>query len=918
MAANSKQYIMALQDFTSSLQNLVDTLKDQYKEGDDAATMEEFFGKNSDWFKMTESIMEDVKDTKKTSKKSYQNTQKILQEIKAIRKSKETGMFDRITDKENKRTMMDGVKSVVLIAGAVMAIGLAFKVVGQVDFLSVIALSIALPLIAHAIKEIATIKELTPKSILMMTGALIAGSIALVATSYILGEIAEVKPWQFMTAIGVALVFAIIGFGIEGIMDGLKGTRPKDLLMLPLAMVAIATAITLSSWILTMVSPIPFWDVIMAGIAIGIATIAMVIPFRMVSQLTPMQLLMGGLGIIVMSTAIMVSSWILSVGNYENYPGLGWSIGVGLALLAFVPAILILGTPVTLIMTLIGSISVLMVAGTILATSYILGQGDYSGGPTLAWTGAVALALLAFVPAMILLGNPIMWLFLGFGMASLYMVAETIVGVAAILNEGDFSGGPTKEWAEGVGLSLIYFSRAMAMATPSVWDWLMGVSLEDQIAGLFQVIDAMVAVAEYLNLNTVAFENAPPAEWAEGIGLAMRYFSEALASTEPSVWDWLTGNTIDDKIDSLKKVIDAMVEIAYYLQNNKVAFEDGPPSEWAEGTGLSIKYFSEALANTSDSVWDWFTGQDIEDKIANLRAVVDVMISVAYQLQDHSGAFEGGPSKSWAKMFEKMIDIFAVAGEKSDDIEYGLDAVYYVAEWLPETMKYFNEGFSYDFEISEEWVDGFNGMVKMFSKAGRNSDDIEYGLDAMYYVAEWMPDMMEYFEEAFSKKVYASDMEKYAKGLMKMGDAYAHLAESLGDLNSELNDMQFNAIQTLMSVSSIILALSLSDSANLGKVLSENTEGLVMMFKMIHENSAAAESKKGRGGGFGPVAKQQPQQVKKDPKQQAEVQKQTKLLEQIKKELTDMKSFMQKIANNSDEVVTLMSTKKKTDIGIKT
>ena len=154
MAANSKEYINALQDFTSSLQYLVDTLKENYSSKNDAASMEEFFGANSDMFKMVEAIAEDAHDAKQNSKKGLDNTTKILAEIKAIKKSKEGGLFDKISDKDSKKGLIDGVKSVTLIAGAVLAIGGAFKLIGDVDFMSVIALSIAMPLIAMAIKEI--------------------------------------------------------------------------------------------------------------------------------------------------------------------------------------------------------------------------------------------------------------------------------------------------------------------------------------------------------------------------------------------------------------------------------------------------------------------------------------------------------------------------------------------------------------------------------------------------------------------------------------------------------------------------------------------------------------------------------------------------------------------------------------------
>ena len=1097
MADTNKAYIQALQDFTSSLQNVVDTLAENAKKEDDtAAVMEQFFGKNSEWFKLAEDISEDVKSVKDTGKKNLTATQKILQEVKAIRKSKETGLFDRIADPDNKKGLVDGIKSVTMIAGAVLAIGLAFKVVGDVDWASVLALSVAMPLIAYAIAQISEIKNLTPKNLLMMSLALAAGSAAMVASSYILSHvelvslaqfatmigisatfvvlsygmaglvkamegvkykdlmmlpltmvtvataialsshifqlispitlpqfltavgitavftvisyglahlvratkdispknllmlpltmvtvatsialsshilqyispinvaqfltaiaisamfvvvsfglsmlvdsIKDVKPKdllmlpvtmiaistalmvssqilqfvtpitmaQFLTSLGIAAVFAVVGFGISLLTQSVKNMKPKDILMLPVTLAAISTGIMVSSFILSMVQPIPFMDVLMASTALAVAALALAIPIYIVSKVGLENIAKGSLGVVAIAGAIMVSSWllgqgsygayptiewslavglsmliflpaaliagkfisqlipgaigvaivaatimvsslILSVGSYDSYPTLDWSMGVGLSLLAFVPAMLIMGNPAMILAAVFGAISMAIVAGTIVATSYILGAGDYGVYPTVDWITGVGLSLLAFVPAILFLSNPFLLLMLPLGMLSLMMVAQSIVDVAELLNGGDFSGGPTKEWAEGVGLSLIYFSEALAMATPSVWDWLMGSDLDSQIEGLHNVVDAMVDIAQYLSDNSAPFKNGPPKEWAEGVGLAIKYFSEAMANTDQSVWDWLVGNTIDDKIAGMRKTIDAMVDIAGYLSEKDAVFEGGPSKDWAEGTGKAIVSFSEAMVHLDEV--------DPEDTQEYIMYVVDAMVAAAAALNTVD--------------FSKPVD--------------------------------------------KKWLSGFDKMVGSFIKAGDNYDEIEDGVDILTYMAEEAGYIIEGLEEAFSGR---SSLYGYASGIKAMGDAYALLAKSISNLNQELAEMQEKSISTLQAVSATVLALSLSDSSNLQSVLEENTEALVDMFKQISESQAEVQKNKSASM---PQRTPAPQVKKEDPKH-VEAQKQTSLLEQIKKELTTMNGNISKMVGNTEEMVDLMSTNKKKDVGIKT
>jgi len=78
-----------------------------------------------------------------------------------------------------------GIGTILLIAGAVLAIGMAFKLVGKVDFLSVISLSLAMTLVSIAFEKIGKLK-LTMEQTAITAGSLVIMSIAIAISSLVL------------------------------------------------------------------------------------------------------------------------------------------------------------------------------------------------------------------------------------------------------------------------------------------------------------------------------------------------------------------------------------------------------------------------------------------------------------------------------------------------------------------------------------------------------------------------------------------------------------------------------------------------------------------------------------------------------------------------------------------------------------
>jgi hypothetical protein len=144
----------ALNDITIGLEELANALKSKKESSSNTAQILQ----SANLGKQIESIKIGLSSIKKDTEKIIKNQETLLN-ISKEKKSK-SSLFETAGDNKNK--IKDGVSSVLLIAAGVLAIGMAFKLIGDVDFFSVIALSIALPLVAMSFVKISEMKGLKP------------------------------------------------------------------------------------------------------------------------------------------------------------------------------------------------------------------------------------------------------------------------------------------------------------------------------------------------------------------------------------------------------------------------------------------------------------------------------------------------------------------------------------------------------------------------------------------------------------------------------------------------------------------------------------------------------------------------------------------------------------------------------------
>ena len=465
--------------------------------------------------------------------------------------------------------------------------------------------------------------------------------------------------------VGLALGVATFGIGLA--LKGLKGVTWKEMLMLPLMIPLIAGGIVLASMIFQAFEPIKNPLQLLIGSAvIGLSLLMFAPSVRLLGQMKLKDVLQGVLMILPLSWAIVQASIIFDSFVPLKEPlklGLS-SLAMGISILIFTPAVLFLGK-LSIAEILQGAIGILAVAGAIVATAYIFSLlPNEMLYPSFMWTLGAGLSILAFGAISVGLGlimagtGGLGFGFLALGMASILLVAGTIVATSYILAKGDYSKHPSLEWSLGVGASLLIFSVAAITASVA--------GLASAIASLFtggddplvKIAKSMVEISEVLQKGKWD-GNYPKYDWALGVGTALTLFAGATiiaggASLATSIFAWFDGDE-----DPLMTLAVSMTDISNVLQKGKW---DGnyPKYEWALGVGTSLTLFAGATiiaggTGLATSIFAWFDGDE------------DPLMSVALSMVDISNTLQKGnwggnyPKVEWALGVGTSLTLFATA-----------------------------------------------------------------------------------------------------------------------------------------------------------------------------------------------------------------------------------------------------------------
>jgi hypothetical protein len=960
--ARERDFVNKLSDFTDALEDLVEILKEKESSGENNVMGELLNILNADTIK---AITEDLSEIKTTVKQTNKNTEKTLELLKASKKKDETGMFGQIDDKKNKGKIIDGVKTVILIAAGVLAIGMAFKIIGQVDFLSVVALGMGIMFIAAAFTMVAFIKDkkgnpLTLKqafttsliliiisaSVLgaglllknmpalglmqMLTAAgvglsmglatyfllegigrlslkeigmaifvpllipLIAGGI--VAAGFILQNMPEVTLKQIISALGVSIALAPIAIAFGFLIRGLDKADMKDLIFAGLAIPIMAAGIVAASIILQYVQPIPLKDVIIAGIGIGIATLLMVPTMFILSKsgLTKniAELALAGLAIVIISTAIMISSWILSVGKYEGYPDWKWALGVGLALLTFLPTVLITGA---LIMVLgpigfgalaLGIIGTALVAQSIVEVSKILPKGTYDKYPSFDWVAGVGLSLITFTTAMITLGilmiTGVGYLALLAGKEAVNTVIEAIISAGTEFTKrgsGKFESGtyPSYGWSLGVGLALVTF--ATIMTTLGALNLVAAI-----FGGEFDIVDfiktstnALIQAGnDFTSRGKGQFEAGtfPSKDWAEGVGISLVAFAQVMARLQfLNVVSEIFGTEKFDIIDFVKNSTNALIEAGIQLTlRGKGQFAEGtyPSENWSKGVGQALIAFAEVMGKLQkmdlvNSIKSFLIGGENEkvDLVDFVKKSTDALIQAGASFtKNGAGLFAEGtyPSENWAKGVGGSLVQFAIIMqvlEKLDidlkeDPEYLNNIITLLAGSLITAGQVFTNAskqnlFDETSIPSEAWGNSISAVFSSFNNVlntvGDTSAfktktyDLSMSLYTMAYAFSKMPKSneenlnilvmsIEKVVKVLPKQEDVEPLKMFVEILTKLANVpfdnlknISNITKLISKLSETINDLNINKVNSLFSLSSSLQMLGLVDNAKLNQTL---------------------------------------------------------------------------------------------------
>jgi hypothetical protein len=110
------------------------------------------------------------------------------------------------------------------MAGAILAIGSAFKVIGEVDFKSVLALSVALPILAISFDQVGQTSK-SPKEAGLIALNMIIMSAGVAGSGTILSLMPSLTFGQMFSAVAVSIAIGISMYALSESVDNMGGVQ---------------------------------------------------------------------------------------------------------------------------------------------------------------------------------------------------------------------------------------------------------------------------------------------------------------------------------------------------------------------------------------------------------------------------------------------------------------------------------------------------------------------------------------------------------------------------------------------------------------------------------------------------------------------------------------------------------------------
>jgi hypothetical protein len=505
---------------------------------------------------------------------------------------------------------------------------------------------------------------------------------AITVSSWILSLVVPITFSAFLTALGIAILFALMSYVMPemaigiAVMDKTIGSK-KMLAVVPLVFVAISLAIMLSSHILSMTADMDFMfllKLLVFGVILGIVILAMMPSVLLVgiaaaSGVGAGAILLGAAMIPVIALAIMLSSHILAEGKYKNYPGVKWALGVGASMIGFGLAMIELGivaiTGIGAAAILAGGAMVLLVAATVVETSKIIAKGKYEKYPGLGWILSVGVTMTSFGAAIIALG---VLALTGLGLIAVLagaelvpMIAQTIVDTDKIIAKGKYDKYPGLGWILSVGTSMTGFGAAVvALGVLSITGLglgalaiIAGTKMVPKIAQTIVETDRIIAKGKY--------EKYPGLGWILSVGSTMTGFGAAVVGLGilSITGLGLGALAIIMGTKMVPKIAETIVETDRIIAKGK--YDKYPGWQWALSVGSLMTGFGLAVVTLGTFVVGTFGlgGLAIKAGAKAVKTIAQSIVDAAWIFKGAEGAFTGGPKKEWAEGVSLALGAFS-------------------------------------------------------------------------------------------------------------------------------------------------------------------------------------------------------------------------------------------------------------------
>ena len=341
--------------------------------------------------------------------------------------------------------------------------------------------------------------------------------------------------------------------------------------------------------------------------------------------------------------SILTTDRMVSRGKYKSFPGKEWAITIGLLMTAWSVGVSVLGLlPKFIIKD--GTWAVKEVAKSIVSTGYIFSKnsGVFKNGPTKEWAEGVSLAIGAFgqVYSLILQAGAINAIFGGkikpgdFGVA-IKTISSGIVEAAKFFGDPKLAAvwkpGPTKAWAEGIGLAIGAFAPVYGMLLENAPGFLSkggGVGPEDFAKAVVAVSYGIIAAAEVFEKNASKFEEGkyPSVKWGQGVGAALKAFAPVFKSLSEDVGMFSSGDeVVGNMIKGIVGIARGIVAVGQKFEWANLKWDSTPTKAWSWNISKAIKSYTLLASSISSFIED--TDLNGPKKVVNSMILVGKTIS---------------------------------------------------------------------------------------------------------------------------------------------------------------------------------------------------------------------------------------------------------------------------------------------------